>query len=60
MALYSTMFALGATLLGIAVLVVVSLIPLYLNYNAEEPVGEREYKSASMNDIVLCMLLLSF
>jgi hypothetical protein len=54
------MFALGVTLLGVGILGVISLIPLYLNKTPVDPLGESEYKSASMNDIPLCMLLLSF
>jgi len=57
---YSSICALATTLLGIALLLVVSLIPLYLNKHGNEAVGERQYKSVLMNDIMLCILLLCF
>jgi len=53
------MCALCTTLLAFAILPVVSPIRLHLNKTADEADGEREYKSASMNDIVLCVLRLS-
>jgi len=57
---YSSICALGTTLLAVAILLVVSLIPLYLTKAGDQTEGEREYKSASMNDILLRVLLLSF
>jgi len=54
---YSSICALCTTLLAVSILPVVSLTPLYLNKVADESDGEREYKSASINDIVLRVLL---
>jgi len=56
---YGSICALLTTLLAVAILLVVSLIPLYLNKTTDEAEGERKYRSVSMNDIVLRVLLLS-
>ncbi len=56
---YSGTYVLCTTLLAAGILPVVSLTPLYPNNSTQEADGEREYKSASMNDIVLHVLLLS-
>jgi hypothetical protein len=52
--------ALAVTMLAIAIMLVISLIPLYLNNKSNQALGECEYKFVSVHDIVLCMLLFSF
>lgn len=54
------MCTLCVTLLGIAILLVASLIPLYLNNHGDDPLGEGKYQSVSMNDIALYLLSQSF
>jgi hypothetical protein len=58
--LFSSMCALLTTLLAIAVLLVISLIPLYLNKGTSAASGERKYRFTLMNDTLLCLLLSLF
>jgi hypothetical protein len=58
--LFSSMCALLTTLLAIAVLLVISLIPLYINEGSSQALGEREYRSTLMNDTVLYLILSLF